>query len=136
MPLRSVIINLDLCESDCDVRNVVQATSLYQDNFIYFHLSGTAFFTFKLEAFYNSDFTGEVPNPVELGKILYFKATVETKSAAPNLDLFPVHCWSSMTAEPDSEGRNITLIKNGQVHIFISFVSQSRTQTTIKNSLS
>lgn len=76
-------------------------------------LSGTAFFTFKLEAFYNFDFTGEVPNPVELGKTLYFKATVETKSAAPNLDLFPVHCWSSKSGEPDSLDGNITLIENG-----------------------
>ena len=76
-------------------------------------LSGTAFFTFKLEAFYYSNFTGEVPNPVELGKILYFKATVETKSSAPNLDRFPVHCWSSKKAEPDSADDKITLIKNG-----------------------
>ena len=75
--------------------------------------SGTAFFIFKLEAFFNSDFTGEVPNPVELGKILYFKATVETTSAAPNLDLFPVRCWSSRSPEPNSGGRNITLIKDG-----------------------
>ena len=76
-------------------------------------LSGTAFFTFKLEAFYNSDFTGEVLNPVELGKILYFKATVDTQSDAPNLDLYPVHCWSSKSPEPDSLDGNITLIENG-----------------------
>lgn len=75
--------------------------------------SSSAFFTFKLEAFYYSNFTGEVPNPVELGKTLYFKATVETKSAAPNLDLFPVHCWSSRSAKPNSGEGNITLIKNG-----------------------
>ena len=99
-------------------------------------LSGTAFFTFKLEAFYYSNFTGEVPNPVELGNLLYFKAMVETTSAAPNLDLFPVHCWSSKKAEPNSVDGKITLIKDGQVHIFISFVTQSRTQTIIKNSLS
>jgi len=77
------------------------------------YLSGSAFFTFKLEAFYYSNFTGEVPSPVELGKTLYFKATVQTISAAPNLDLFPVHCWSSKSAEPNSGEGNITLIKNG-----------------------
>jgi len=86
---------------------------LYQHNVIYLFLSGSAFFTFKLEAFYYSNFTGEVPNPVELGKTLYFQATVETKSAASNLDLFPVHCWSSRSAEPNSGEANITLIKNG-----------------------
>ena len=79
-------------------------------------LSGSAFFSFTLEAFYNSNFTGEVPNPVALDKTLYFKAMVETKSDAPNLDLFPVHCWSSQSAEPNSGEGNFTLIKDGYVH--------------------
>ena len=50
--------------------------------------------------------------------MLYFKATVETKSSAPNLDLFPVHCWSSKKADPNSADGKITLIKDGEAHIF------------------
>lgn len=98
------------CEYDSQNKSVASFVPIKnsQDND-----SSTAFFTFKLEAFYNSDFTGEVPNPVELGKILYFKATVDTQSDAPNLDLYPVRCWSSKSPEPDSLDGNITLIENG-----------------------
>lgn len=97
--------------------------NLYIDIMLSIFSSGSAFFIFKLEAFYNSNFTGEVPNPVPLDKTLYFKAMVETKSDAPNLDLFPVHCWSSKSAEPNSNEGNITLIKDGCVHLFRSVVS-------------
>ena len=84
-------------------------------NVICFSHLGNAFFSFTLKAFNNKNFTGEVPNPVRLDKTLYFKATVETKSDAPNLDLFPVLCWSSQSDDPDSDEGKITLIKGGYV---------------------
>jgi len=95
--------------------------------------SSSAFFTFKLEAFHYSNFTGEVPNPVELGKTLYFKATVETQTATPNLDLFPVHCWSSRSAKPNSGEGNITLIRNGCGNKAVSEDKSESLSYTCKN---
>lgn len=75
--------------------------------------SSTAFFSFNLRAFLYANYTGEVPNKVPLKKMLYFRASVVTSSAAPNLDLFPVHCYSSKSYRPDSEKGRVTLIEEG-----------------------
>lgn len=59
---------------------------------------GTGVFTFLLQAFYFANHTGDVPNPVALNQILYFKAKVVTQSSASNLDLFIERCWVSKSA--------------------------------------
>ena len=81
-------------------------------------LPGNSFFTFTLNAYYYSNFTGMVPNEIALNKTLYFKAEVVTQSADHNLDLFPVHCWSSESENPAVYHANdFTLIKDGYVRI-------------------
>lgn len=75
--------------------------------------SSTAFFRFSLEAFYDPSFSVEVTKEVPLKKTLYFRASVETSSAAPNLDLFPVQCYSSKARDPASNDGRITLIEEG-----------------------
>ena len=70
-----------------------------------------AFFSFTLEGF--GDNGAKVPNPVPLDQRIYFKATVVTQSGAPNLDLFPVKCWSSKSVDPDVANGDFTLIENG-----------------------
>ncbi|XP_078350192.1 ZP domain-containing protein-like [Oculina patagonica] len=75
--------------------------------------TGDAFFTFSLQAFLNDDLTGAVPNPIALNTTLYFKALVETQSANPNLDLFPVRCWSSKSADPWVADGDFDLIVDG-----------------------
>ncbi|XP_078352165.1 uncharacterized protein LOC144636829 [Oculina patagonica] len=75
--------------------------------------SSSAFFRSTLYVFYDSNFTVPVSNPVALKTTLYFKATVETQSGASNLDLFPVHCWSSKNADPASTEGKFTLITDG-----------------------
>ncbi|KAL9952465.1 hypothetical protein ACROYT_G039727 [Oculina patagonica] len=75
--------------------------------------SSSAFFELKLEASSKSDFSGAVPNPVPLNTTLYLKAMVVTQSVASNLDIFPVHCWSSQSADPTSPKGKFTLIRDG-----------------------
>ena len=50
---------------------------------------------------------------VDLDVEIFFKAGVETQSNAPNLDLYPVRCYSSQSNNPDDTGANFTLIRNG-----------------------
>ena len=50
---------------------------------------------------------------VDLDVEIFFKAEVETQSNAPNLDLYPVRCYSSQSNNPDDTGANFTLIRNG-----------------------
>ena len=54
-----------------------------------------------------------VPDPVALDVEIFFKATVETQSSDPNLDLYPVRCYSSQSNDADDTGANFTLITNG-----------------------
>lgn len=75
--------------------------------------SSTAFFSFNLEAFIYPNYTGRVPDKVPLKTVLYFQASVETSSSAPNLDLFPVHCYSSKNRDPTSTEGQVTLIEEG-----------------------
>ena len=82
-------------------------------------LSGNAYFTFELQAFSDSGYTLPVPDRVALDLTVYFKALVVTQSGAPNLDLFPVHCWSSQSFDPASPAGKFTLIENGLVLISI-----------------
>lgn len=82
---------------------------------IFFYLSpqGTASFTFSLDVYTQSDFTGAVPNPVALDKTLYFKASVTTASKTPNLDLFPESCWASKSSSDKSKDGIVKLITSG-----------------------
>ena len=50
---------------------------------------------------------------VDLDVEIFFKAEIETQSNAPNLDLYPVRCYSSQSNNPDDTGANFTLIRNG-----------------------
>ena len=50
---------------------------------------------------------------VDLDVEIFFKAEVETQSNAPNLDLYPVRCYSSQSSDADDIGANFTLIRNG-----------------------
>ena len=54
-----------------------------------------------------------VYGPVDLDVEIFFKAEVETQSNAPNLDLYPVRCYSSQSNDADDTGANFTLISNG-----------------------
>ena len=72
-----------------------------------------AFFTFTLNAFYDAGYSQSVPNPVALDKTIFIKAMVVTQSGAPNLDLFPVKCWSSRSVDPHVANGDFTLIENG-----------------------
>ena len=54
-----------------------------------------------------------VPDPVPLDVEIFFKAYVETQSSAPNLDLYPVRCYSSQSNDAEDTGANFTLITNG-----------------------
>ncbi|KAJ7369436.1 hypothetical protein OS493_039004 [Desmophyllum pertusum] len=65
-------------------------------------VSSTAFFTFTLGVFSDAAFNTAVSSPVALNQTLHFKAEVVTQSGAPNLDLFPVECYSSKSDNPDS----------------------------------
>ena len=51
---------------------------------------------------------------VDLDVEIFFKAEVETQSNAPNLDLYPVRCYSSQSNNPDDTGANFTLIRTGK----------------------
>ena len=82
-------------------------------NVVFLSLLGTAFFNFNLQAFNYPNYTGRVPNKVPLRKRLYFQASVETSSRAPNLDLFLVHCYSSKNIDPTSKDGQVTLIVKG-----------------------
>ncbi|KAJ7369437.1 hypothetical protein OS493_039005 [Desmophyllum pertusum] len=73
----------------------------------------TAFFTFTLGVFSDAAFNTAVSSPVALNQTLHFKAEVVTQSGAPNLDLFPVECYSSKSDNPDSTVGRFTLIKDG-----------------------
>ena len=57
--------------------------------------------------------TVPVPDPVPLDVEIFFKAYVETQSNDPNLDLYPVRCYSSQSSDADDTGANFTLIRNG-----------------------
>lgn len=81
-------------------------------------LLGTSYFTFQLDAFYKSDHTGVVPNPVALNTTLYFKASVVTQSVTPNLDLFIEVCYASNSSSSGlNPGSSVRLIKNGWVFL-------------------
>ena len=82
-------------------------------NVVFLSLLGTAFFNFNLQAFNYPNHTGSVPIGVPLKKKLYFRASVETSSHAPNLDLFLVNCYSSKNSDPTSKDGQVTLIEEG-----------------------
>ena len=83
------------------------------NNILTFSLDN-AFFTFSLQAFPFANFTGVVPDPIELDEYLYFKVYVDTKSTNPNLDLFIVQCFSSSSRDPeDTMANNFNLIVDG-----------------------
>ncbi|KAL9952511.1 hypothetical protein ACROYT_G039779 [Oculina patagonica] len=75
--------------------------------------TGNAFFTFTLDVFADDAFSAPLPHPIALDVPLYFKALVKTQSAAPNLDLFPVSCWASSSADVPSLDNKVTLITAG-----------------------
>ncbi len=58
-------------------------------------------------------FTSPPPNPIALDVPLYLKAEVVTQSSAPNLDLLPVSCWASSSADVNSVDNKVTLITDG-----------------------
>ena len=64
-------------------------------------------------AYGDDAYSTPVTNPVALDVEIFFKAEVETQSNAPNLDLYPVRCYSSQSNNPDDTGANFTLIRNG-----------------------
>ena len=64
-------------------------------------------------AYQDDAHTTPVPDPVALNVEIFFKAEVETQSNAPNLDLYPVRCYSSQSNDADDTGANFTLITNG-----------------------
>nr|XP_058962133.1 ZP domain-containing protein-like [Pocillopora verrucosa] len=70
-------------------------------------------FTFSLMAYEDSGFSTLVNNPVDLDVNIFFMGKVETQSGAPNLDLYPVRCYSSESNDPYDTGANFTLIING-----------------------
>jgi len=80
---------------------------------IYMFSLDNAFFTFSLQAFPFANFTGVVPDPIELDEYLYFKVYVDTQSANPNLDLFIVECYSSSSNNPFSTVNRVNLIVDG-----------------------
>ena len=84
-------------------------------NVVFLSLLGTAFFNFNLQVFNYPNHTGRVTDKVPLKKRLYFQASVETSSHAPNLDLFLVNCHSSKNRDPTSTDGKVTLIEEGQV---------------------
>ena len=75
--------------------------------------SDDGFFTFSLMAYLDDIHRTPVYGPVDLDVEIFFKAEVETQSNAPNLDLYPVRCYSSQSDNPDDTGANFTLISNG-----------------------
>lgn len=70
-------------------------------------------FTFTLKVYNDPAHTTNVLNPVALDQTLYFEVTVETQSAAPNLDLFLKECWSSQSNDAQSTVGKFKLIENG-----------------------
>ena len=70
-------------------------------------------FTFSLMAYEDSGLTRMVNNPVDLDVDIFFLGKVETQSGAPNLDLYPVRCYSSESNDPYDTSANFTLIMNG-----------------------
>ena len=64
-------------------------------------------------AYGDDAYSTPVTNPVALDVEIFFKAEVETQSNAPNLDLYPVQCYSSQSSDADDIGANFTLIRNG-----------------------
>ena len=64
-------------------------------------------------AYADDTHTTVVPDPVALDVEIFFKAYVETQSNTPNLDLYPVRCYSSQSNDADDTGANFTLITNG-----------------------
>ena len=64
-------------------------------------------------AYGDDAYSSPVTNPVALDVEIFFKAKVETQSNAPNLDLYPVRCYSSQSNDADDTGANFTLIRNG-----------------------
>ena len=70
-------------------------------------------FTFSLMAYMDDAHKIPLYGSVDLDVEIFFKAEVETQSNAPNLDLYPVRCYSSQSDNPDDTGANFTLISNG-----------------------
>ena len=64
-------------------------------------------------AYEDGGLTTLVNNPLDLDVDIFFLGIVETRSGAPNLDLYPVRCYSSESNDPYDTGANFTLIMNG-----------------------
>ncbi|XP_066026134.1 ZP domain-containing protein isoform X2 [Pocillopora verrucosa] len=75
--------------------------------------SDSAAFTFSLDVFKNSELTIPLPSEVKLNQPLFFRAQVETSSAAPNLDLFILQCNASKSNDANVPGHDVVLIQNG-----------------------
>ena len=71
------------------------------------------FCNFQMTEYSDEAHTTPVSNPVALDVEIFFKAYFKTQSSAPNLDLYPVRCYSSESNDPDDTGANFTLISNG-----------------------
>lgn len=80
---------------------------------IFFSSVGGGNFTFTLKVYNDPAHTTNVLNPVALDQTLYFEVTVETQSAAPNLDLFLKECWSSQSNDAQSMDGKFKLIEKG-----------------------
>ena len=78
-------------------------------------------FTFSLKAYEDEGHTQMLSGSVKLDVTIYFKAEVETQSNAPNLDLYPVRCYSSQSDNADDTGANFTLISNGWEFLWEKF---------------
>ena len=78
-----------------------------------FYHSDTAAFTFNLAGFSDADFNTPLAGAVALNLPLYFKVSVTTSSANPNLDLFILSCHSSKSNDPASDDGKVILIQNG-----------------------
>ena len=78
-------------------------------------------FTFSLDAYEDEGHTQMLSGSVKLDVTIYFKAEVETQSNAPNLDLYPVRCYSSQSDDADDTGANFTLISNGWEFLWEKF---------------
>ena len=64
-------------------------------------------------AYEDGGLTTLVNNPLDLDVDIFFLGKVETRSVTPNLDLYPVRCYSSESNDPYDTGANFTLIMNG-----------------------
>lgn len=75
--------------------------------------SDAAAFTFSLDVFEDSELNSPLPSEVKLNQPLFFRAQVETSSAAPNLDLFILQCNASKSNDVNVPDLDVVLIQNG-----------------------